>query len=157
MSDGTVELIDAHTRAVLRKWSAHLARITSVAFSPEGHRLVTASLDKDVRIWAIPSGALLHLLRWHFGPVAAASFSPDGRWVLTAGPGTAGLGQASNGDRVVFLRGHARPLVGAVFAGKDGRLIVTASKDGTIRAWRCGLCGGVGDLIKLAARRLAAY
>jgi hypothetical protein len=43
----------------------------------------------------------------------------------------------------VFLRGHTKPLVGAVFAGRDGRLIVTAAKDGTVRTWRCGLCGGV--------------
>jgi WD40 repeat protein len=156
-SDGTVKLIDARRRSVLRSWQAHSAGITSVAFSPDGRRLVTASLDKDVRIWAVPSGALVHLLRWHFGPVASASFSPDGRWVLTAGPGAAGLGLASSGERVVFLRGHARPLVGAVFAGRDGRLIVTASKDGTVRTWRCGLCGGVEDLITLAARRRAAY
>jgi WD40 repeat protein len=156
-SDGAVKLVDVRTKTVVRAWHAHAAGITSVAFSPDGKQLATSSLDKDVRIWAVPSGKLLHLLRWHFGPVASASFSPDGRWILTAGPGTAGLGLASTGERVVFLRGHARPLVGAVFAGKDGRLIVTASKDGTIRAWRCGLCGDVDDLIKLAARRLAAY
>jgi WD40 repeat protein len=54
----------------------------------------------------------------------------------------------------VFLRGHTKPLVGAVFAGRDGRLIVTAAKDGTVRTWRCGLCGGVGELIKLAEARL---
>ena len=156
-SDGTVKLVDARMRTVVRSWRAHEARITSVAFSPDGKRLVTASLDKDVRIWAVPSGKPLQLLRWHFGPVASASFSPDGRWILTAGPGAAGLGLASTGERVVFLRGHAAPLVGAVFAGRDGRLIVTAGKDGTIRAWRCGLCGGADDLIKLAARRLATY
>jgi WD40 repeat protein len=102
----------------------------------------------------VKTGHLVHLLRWHFGPVAQATFSPDGRWVLTAGPGTAGLGLVSTGERVVFLRGHTKPLVGAVFAGRDGRLIVTASKDGTLRTWRCGLCGDVDDLIKLAGQRL---
>jgi len=159
MRDGTVNLVAARTRRVVRSWKAHLAEITSVAFSPDGSKLVTASLDKDVRIWAVPSGTLLHLLRWHGGPVASAVFSPDGRWILTAGPGSAGLGLAATGDRVtpIFLRGHAKPLVGAVFAGRDGRLIVTASRDGTVREWRCGLCGDVDDLIKLAARRVGAY
>ncbi|MFL6037689.1 MAG: WD40 repeat domain-containing protein, partial [Gaiellaceae bacterium] len=156
--DGEVSLVDAHTRKVVRTWPAHTAAVTSVAFSPDGKKLVTASLDKDVRIWAVPSGKLLQgPLRWHFGPVASATFSPDGRWILTAGPSTAGLGFADSGERLVFLRGHTDPLVGAVFAGRDGRLIVTAAKDGTIRSWRCGLCGDVDDLIALAARRIAAY
>jgi WD40 repeat protein len=155
--DGSIEIVDAHTGRTLHRWRGHTMAITSVEFSPDGRRLLTASLDKDVRIWSVKTGRLLHLLRWHFGPVASATFSPDGRWVLTAGPGTAGLGLAATGERVVFLRGHTEPLVGAVFAGRDGRLIVTASKDGTVRTWRCGLCGSVDDLIKLAEQRLAPH
>jgi WD40 repeat protein len=153
-ADGRVDLLDAHTGKLLHRLERHTLAITSVAFSPNGRLLLTASLDKDVRLWSVATGKLIHLLRWHFGPVAAASFSPDGRWVLTAGPGSAGLGLAATGEKVVFLRGHTKPLVGAVFAGRDGRLIVTASKDGTIRTWRCGLCGDVDDLIRLAQQRL---
>jgi WD40 repeat protein len=151
---GNIALFDSQTGDVLRRWRGHTMAITSVEFSPNGRLLLTASLDKDVRLWSVKTGHLVHLLRWHFGPVAQATFSPDGRWVLTAGPGTAGLGLVSTGERVVFLRGHTKPLVGAVFAGRDGRLIVTASKDGTLRTWRCGLCGDVDDLIKLAGQRL---
>ena len=130
--------------------------ITSLEFSPDGRLLLSASKDKDARLWSVGTGDLVHLLRWHFGPVASATFSPDGRWVFTAGPGSAGLGLVATGEHVVFLRGHTKPLVGAVFAGGDGRLIVTASKDGTVRTWRCGLCGDVDDLIKLAQQRLHA-
>jgi WD40 repeat protein len=155
-TDGTVRLVDAHTNKLLRPLVGHTGAITSVAFSPDGSRVLTASLDKDVRLWSVQSGKMLHLLRWHFGPVASAAFSPDGRWVVTAGPSTAGLGLASTGERVVFLRGGSKPLVGAVFAGVDGRLIVIARKDGTIRAWRCGLCGNTDDLIELASKRLGS-
>ena len=155
-ADGTVRLVDAHTNKLLRTLAAHTGAITSVAFSPDGSRLLTASLDKDVRLWSVESGKMLRLLRWHFGPVASAAFSPDGRWVVTAGPSSAGLGLASTGERVVFLRGGSKPLVGAVFAGVDGRLIVIARKDGTIRAWRCGLCGNTDDLIELASQRLGS-
>jgi WD40 repeat protein len=153
-SDGTIELVDVRTGKTLHRWRGHTRAITSLEFSPGGRLLLTASLDKDVRLWSVPAGRLVHLLRWHFGPVAQATFSRDGRWVLTAGPGAAGLGLVSTGERIVFLRGHTKPLVGAVFAGRDGRLIVTAAKDGTVRTWRCGLCGGVDELIKLAEARL---
>lgn len=155
-ADGRIELLDAHSGKTLHRLVGHTRAITSVEFSPDGRLLLSASKDKDARLWSVETGKLVHLLRWHFGPVASATFSPDGRWVLTAGPGSAGLGEVATGDRIVFLRGHTKPLVGAVFAGRDGRLIVTASKDGTVRTWRCGLCGDVHDLIKLAQQRLSA-
>ena len=153
-SDGTIELFDAQTGKTLHRWRGHTRAITSVEFSPDGLLLLTASLDKDARLWSVQTRHLVHLLRWHFGPVAQATFSRDGRWVLTAGPGAAGLGLVSTGERVLFLRGHTKPLVGAVFAGPDGRLIVTAARDGTVRTWRCGLCGDIDALIKLAETRL---
>ena len=55
----------------------------------------------------------------------------------------------------MLLRGHAKPLTGVAFAGRNGNVIVTASKDGTIRAYVCQVCGGVGALEALARRRLA--
>jgi WD40 repeat protein len=153
--DGTVRVWDLRTRRVLHTLKRHTLAVTSTAFSPGGSLLVTASLDKDVGLWSVDRGKLVHLVRWHFGPVSGASFSPDGRWIVTAGPGTAGVGLAATGERVLFLRGHSRPLIGAGFASVDGSLIVTASKDGTIRRYRCDLCGDVHQLIALAERRLA--
>jgi hypothetical protein len=44
--------------------------------------------------------------------------------------------------------------VGAAFGGVDGRLVVAASKDGTLRSYRCDLCGNVDALLALAKRRL---
>jgi hypothetical protein len=45
-------------------------------------------------------------------------------------------------------------LIGAAFAGRNGRTIVSAGKDGTIRVYRCDLCGGIDELLLLAKRRL---
>ena len=38
----------------------------------------------------------------------------------------------------------------------DGRTIVTSSADGTVRTYRCDLCGGLDELLTLAQRQLAA-
>jgi WD40 repeat protein len=72
--------------------------------------------------------------------------------VVTAGPGTAGLWQASNGRLVLFLHGHHRPLTGAAFS-PDGR-VLTTSLDGTFRAYRCEICGTIDSLMQTARRRL---
>jgi WD40 repeat protein len=130
----------------------HTDRVTSAAFAPDGARLVTASRDRDARVWDLSTSASL-VLQGHFGPVRDARFSPDGRWVVTAGPGRAGLWDTRNGELVALLRGHKGALMSAAF-DRTGRTIVTGGVDGTVRTYRCDLCGGLDELIRLAERRL---
>jgi WD40 repeat protein len=92
-----------------------------------------------------------------FSPVSAASFSPDGRWILTAGATTAILWQTATGGLFSYLRGHSVrvvPLVTALFA-PNGTQILTAGRDGTVRTYVCAICGGAADLLKLARMREA--
>jgi WD40 repeat protein len=132
----------------------HDGRVTSACFSSDGTQLVTASRDRDARIWDVATGESRMVLQGHFGPVRDARFSPDGRWVVTAGPGRAGLWDVRSGS-VTLLRGHRGPLTSAAFS-PNGRAIVTGGVDGTVRTYRCDICGGLGELVRLADRRLAA-
>ena len=154
---GVVTVWDLGTDRKLADLRGHRLRITSVAFSPDGRRLLTSSLDHEARTWNVGTGSLEHIRRWHVGPLGGAAFSRDGRWVVTAGPSTAGVGEASSDQRVLGLHGPEtmRPLIGAAFGGKDGHLIVVASKDGSIRTYRCDICGGIVELVASAKRRLS--
>lgn len=152
---GVVRFWNLDTGRVMRTFPAHSAAIRSVVFSPDGKLLLTASADHEARLWNARTAALEHILRWHFGPLAGAAFSPDGQWVVTAGPSTAGLGPLSTTGRPpLFLRGHTEPLIGAGFAGKNGHTVVTVGKDGTLRTYRCVICGGTQELLRVAQRRL---
>jgi WD40 repeat protein len=152
---GIARVFDVPSGKLIQSFRGHRAGITSVAFSPDG-ALLTGSIDHDARIWDVNTGNTMRLIRWHFGPLGGAAFSADGRWVLTAGPSAASVGAASTGRRVLLLRGPKRPLVGAAFGGSDGETIVAASKDGTIRVYRCEICGGIDQLLVVARRRLRA-
>jgi WD40 repeat protein len=132
----------------------HRNDVTSVAFSDDGTRIVTASRDHDVRTWDARTGAPLRLVRVHFAIVSDARFSPDGRWIATAGPVTSALVDAESGRLSFYLRGHEGKLTTVAFA-PDGKQIVTGGVDGTVRLYRCDVCGGVDDLVALADARLA--
>jgi WD40 repeat protein len=154
---GVATVWDLQNGRKLATLSADRLRITSVAFSPGGRRLLTASFDHQARTWNLNTRVPEEIRRWHVGPLGSAAYSRDGRWVVTAGPSTAAVGKASDDQHVLVLHGERamRPLVGAGFAGSDGHLIVVASKDGTIRTYRCEICGSIGDLIAVAKRRLS--
>ena len=67
--------------------------------------------------------------------VAAASFSPDGRRILTASfDRTATLWDARTAQPLIVLRGHSDRLWCAAFS-PDGRRVITGSRDGTARVW----------------------
>ena len=131
----------------------HEDDVVSVEVSRDGSRIVTASEDADARIWDARTGETLHVLRGHAATVFDASFSPNGRWIVTAGPTTAGLWDARTGERVYFLQGHkGGHLRAAEFRGPN--LIVTSGADG-VRTFPCDTCGGLAQLKRLAERRLA--
>ena len=76
----TLSVIETAGARVL---TGHTGAVNSVAFSPDGARLSTASEDKTARVWNSATGELLHTLSGHEDAVFAAPFSPDGSKIAT--------------------------------------------------------------------------
>ena len=113
----------------------HGSVVGSVAFSPDGTRIVTGSWDKTARIWDAAAGSEVKTLRGHSEAVNWAAYSPDGKRILTASSdGTARLWDAATGAEAGVLRGHEGAVAAAGFS-PDGRWIVTASADKTAKVW----------------------
>jgi WD40 repeat protein len=64
---------------------AHASLVTSLAFSPDGKRLVTAGEDKAVKLWDTKTGQEALTLRGHNGVGRCVAFSPDARFIAAAG------------------------------------------------------------------------
>lgn len=62
----------------------HQEPLSSVAFSPSGDRIVTASEDRTAWVWDAGTGTELAVLRGHDEAVLSAAFSPDGTRIVTA-------------------------------------------------------------------------
>jgi WD40 repeat protein len=82
---GKAQFWDAVTGEPVGKPMEHHHDITALAFSPDGHRALTGSSDRRVRVWDVPTGESLRVTLSHPSEVLAAVFSPDGRWALIGG------------------------------------------------------------------------
>ncbi|HEX6130853.1 MAG TPA: WD40 repeat domain-containing protein, partial [Actinomycetota bacterium] len=153
--DGVVRAWDALDGSLAYALPGHLGGATDAAFSPSGAGLVTTDRARHVRLWAAADGAPRRDLIGHFAPVNSVAFSGDGRWLVTTSALAAALWQATEGAPFAYLRGHTAPVVRSAAFAPDGRRIVTAGDDGTVRVYRCEVCGGTDDLVALARRRLA--
>jgi WD40 repeat protein len=57
----------------------------AVQFHPNSSYLATGSADKTVRLWAVNDAKLVRVLPGHKGGVQALSFSPNGKYIASAG------------------------------------------------------------------------
>jgi dipeptidyl aminopeptidase/acylaminoacyl peptidase len=134
--------------------------VYQLAFSPDGHQLVSAGADQTVRLWHIPDASVgqpeadtetVFTPNTHVGPISprehingvgAVAFSPDGR-VLATGAQTSQDYAVRLWDITVPARpvpvgnpmlGHTSFISGLSFS-PDGHTLASSSADHTVRLW----------------------
>jgi WD40 repeat protein len=115
--------------------AAHGMAVHSVAFTPDGRRLVSASADGSLKLWDAAGGKLLLTLNGHGGAVRSVAVSPDGKRVYSCSADkTIKIWDAASGRLLQTLGGHGGEVNSLSLSG-DGKLLCSASADGTIRVW----------------------
>src|SRR5712692_206466 len=75
--------VGAEDQALLRIFAGHTGSVSSVAFTPDGHLVLTGSVDGTARLWESQTGQPLATYQGHTDSVFSVAFSPDGHLVLT--------------------------------------------------------------------------
>ena len=124
-----------------------MPRVTALAFSPNGARLVSGTHQGKIQMWDVVTGGALAAFeeptaRENLGHIAALAFSPDGTllavgahrqvhlWDVDTGHKLFSLSTVHKRGRVTF-HNYAEPLV----FSPDGAILVNGTNNGTIQVW----------------------
>jgi WD40 repeat protein len=122
--------------------------VDTVAFSPDGHRLITGADDGSLRVWDPRTRRQLDARTGHLGSVIDLAFSPDGATLATS----------SSDGTVRFWDGHTLEPIMTIAADAQGKLafspdgarIAYTADDGIVRV----LALDIDHLVGLARARL---
>ncbi len=104
-------------------------------FSSDGRRIATLR-DKAVQVREAASGQVVRILEGHGDTVLCAAFSPDGRFLVSAGRDrTIRLWDMATGKQQRKWQGHQDAIRCVAFSA-DGKRLASASDDLTALIWR---------------------
>jgi WD40 repeat protein len=120
----------------------HTAAVTSVAYSPNSHLIVSGSSDRSLKIWDADTGRLVRTLPGDFGAVSSVAFLPDGREIVSASlNGAIIIWNAETGQPIRSLRSNANyswqssPSVHSIAVSPDGKRVASGGSGSTVTIW----------------------
>jgi WD40 repeat protein len=141
------------------RFEGHTDWVWHVAFSPDGRRVLSASRDRTLRLWELKSGSEVQCFRGHQADVRCGALSADGELALSGGDDLAlRLWHVASGKELRPFEGHTDAILNAAFlpdghTGQNamhwlanmanlsvafssaGQLMLSGSRDGTLRLW----------------------
>jgi RNA polymerase sigma factor (sigma-70 family) len=138
--DNTIRLWETATGKELRALKGHGPPVSSVAFSPDGKILASASADQMIRLWEMTTGKEIRAIQGYRNGVLSSdlvsvAFSSDGKTLASPSHDkTVRLWEAATGKEIRALQGH-RATVYSVAFSPDGKTLASGSYDNTIRLW----------------------
>jgi len=140
--EGSVSKVSIGKQVILGK---HKKSITAIVFSQDGKYLASAGRDHTAQVWEVESGKIIAsclnhndktICLDHKDKIIAAVFSPDGRYLATAGDDQkVKVWTLSNGEEHDITPKGIVPGLCFICFSPDGKYLATAGKDGTARVW----------------------
>ncbi len=135
LNNSTTEETQTATAELLYTLRGHTSNVSTVEWSPDGLRVVTAGHDNSAIVWSAYTGAKLVTFSDHTAKVRKAVWNIDGTKIATASDDkTAIIWSANSGAALITLTGHSSRVVDIAWS-PDGTKIATVGDDQRIIFW----------------------
>ncbi|KAG8725035.1 hypothetical protein FRC09_009635 [Ceratobasidium sp. 395] len=115
----------------------HTGPVTSIAYSPDGAKIASASEDKTIRLWDVHEGRMVgQPFEGHTSPINSIAYSPGGECLVSGSNDcTVRIWEVSTGQAALEpLTGHTH-FVYCVTFSPNGKYVVSCCHVSTIRIW----------------------
>jgi WD40 repeat protein len=130
-----IPLTDIPHPNLIRTLQGHTYWVFACQISPDNRFIVSASLDKTLKVWDTATGVERFTLSGHTDSLQSCQISADNRFIVSASDdGTLKVWDTATGVERFTLVGHANSVRDCQIS-PDNRFIVSASSDNTLKVW----------------------
>jgi WD40 repeat protein len=144
--DGEVKVFETGSwKRIMDLKNGHSDTVYGVSFSPDHKMLATASADKFVKVWEVPSGKFVKSFEGHTHHVLDVGWMADGKLLASAGAdNTVKIWDFEKGEQVRTINAHGKQVTRLLFIGKKGEFI-TGGGDNAVKKFNVTNGGNIGN------------
>jgi WD40 repeat protein len=131
----TITTWDITSGKQLGSLEGHKAKINSLALTADGKLAISGGLDKTFIVWDVAAGKAQYTSDLQSAEIGAVALSRDGHYAAVSTDSEVLVWDIQSRQLLRHFVGHDAAVWQLAFSA-DGRIVFSASLDGTIRMWR---------------------